>query len=319
MFQLLRAFDLSPIEWTEAVQATGNTMASILEAVRAGLEMPQAVIVLLTPDDRGILRRQFQKSSDPDYESNLVGQARLNVIFEAGIACTLFPKSTIFVELGQVRPFTDIGGINTVRITPNGNWKSEFRRRLQTAGCKVADNDAWHEVHGFGISFEDRWKEYDQNGRKHEDLLDRGELDDARSAQLSNSALAYCLISSVQEAHDMAHWAMRCRGNKGAGELLTEFLINSPYDHGRPRFRAARVLEMFEPGIREEVLNVAQSAGGRADLPLNAKLLDAARSLSVEEFSRATELHRDEQSRNTLMAEFAKLPKMDDVRLFHAE
>lgn len=320
MFELLRTFDLKPIEWTEAVQATGNTMASILDTVRAGLKRPQAVIVLLTPDDRGVLRRQFQKSSDPDYEKRLVAQARLNVIFEAGMACALFPESTIFVQLGQVRPFTDIGGITTVHITQGDSWKGELLRRLRMAKCEVEDNGAWHHVHGFSISFADRWKEYKENGWNHEDLLDRGELDEARDAEsLGGSVLAFCLISSVQEAWDMAYWAMRCRTSKGAARLLTEFLINSPFDHGRPRFRAARVLEMFEPHLRDEVLNEAESAGGRAALPLNTALLEAARSLNVEGFSRTTVFIKDERSRTLLFEEFETLPKMDEVRLFHSE
>ncbi|TDU05838.1 putative nucleotide-binding protein with TIR-like domain [Streptomyces sp. 846.5] len=321
MFELLRTFDLHPLEWTEVVRATGNTMPSILEILTAGFQIPQAVIVLLTPDDLGILRRQYQdRSTDPDYESKLVGQARLNVIFEAGIACALFPKSTIFVELGQVRPFTDIGGINTVRISQGGSWKTELRRRLHTSGCAVSDNDAWQKVPGFTISFVDRWTEYDENGRKHEDLLDRSELDEARrgAEQLGSRTSAYCLISSVQEAYDMAYWAMRCRANRNAASLLTEFLINSPFDHGRPRFRAARVLEMFDANLREEALNAAQSAGGRAALPLNADLLKAARSLGVEEYSRSTELIKSEDSRQQLLIEISTLPKMDEVRLLDA-
>jgi len=207
LFGLLRAFGLRPIEWTEAVRKTGNTMPSILEILRSGLEMPQAVVVLLTADDRGILRRQFQKPDDPDYEAKLFGQPRLNVVFEAGLACALFPRSTILVERGPLRPFTDIGGIDSIKIRSGPSWKNELRRRLETAGCEVDDNDAWLRVEGFHPSLEQRWIEFDKNDRKFSYLLDWDELEEARrSDEIPGEKVgAFCLLSSIQEGRDMAY------------------------------------------------------------------------------------------------------------------
>jgi Predicted nucleotide-binding protein containing TIR-like domain len=317
LFNLLRAFGLRPIEWTEAVRKTGNTMPSILEVLRSGLEMPQAVVVLLTADDRGILRRQFRTPNDPDYEGRLFGQPRLNVVFEAGLACALFPRSTILVERGPLRPFTDIGGIDSVRIRSRLSWKSELRRRLETAGCEVDDNDAWLAVEGFHPSLEERWIEFDKHGRRFTDLLDWDELEEGmRSDELPGEKVsAFCLLSSIQEGKDMAYWVQANRTSKYAALLLTEFLVNSPLDHGRPRFRAARALELFDSEVRDAALSAAKASGGPAKLPLNSELIEAARTGAVEEYTRVTSHVKSEESRALLLTEFMQFPRHGEVRL----
>lgn len=316
MFALLRAFGLSPIEWTEAVRSTGSTMPSILEVLRSAMTMPAAVVVLLTGDDRGILRRQFQSPSDPDYERELVGQPRLNVVFEAGLAVAHFPKETIFVERGSLRQFTDISGIHRVRISSGHRWKGELRRRLQSAGCDVSDNDAYQDVDGFHPSLEERWRDYDRGGRRHTDLLDREELEEARrSDELPpRDVRAYCLVSSIQEAKDMAYWVQMNRSSRDAALLLTEFLLNSPADHGRPRFRAARALELFDPTVRDEAVNVGMAANDSM-LPVNRELLEAARVGNVEGYTRATPHVKSEESRSLLLTEYMQFPRNGFVRL----
>ena len=317
LFTLLRTFGLRPIEWTEAVRETNNTMPTILDILNSGLAMPKAVVVLLTGDDRGILRRQFRKGSDPDFEGKLMVQPRLNVVFEAGLACALFPRSTIFVVRGQLRPFTDIVGIDLVEIGSSQSWKSELRRRLKTAGCELDDNDAWQGVEGFHPALQERWIEFDAHGRRFADLLDSDELGEARMSQeiFGPEVSAFCLLSSIQEGKDMPYWIQLNRTSEYAALLLTEFLVNSPLEHGRPRFRAARALELFDSEVRDKALSAARTAGGPAGLPVNAELIDAAQARTVEEYTRATPHVKSEESRALLVTEFMQFPRYGEVRL----
>jgi hypothetical protein len=62
-------------------------------------------------------RRQFQGTwINLDYEHKLTGQPRLNVVFEAGITCALLSKSMILLDEGEAQAFTDISGLDTIRI-----------------------------------------------------------------------------------------------------------------------------------------------------------------------------------------------------------
>ena len=49
MFHLLSELGLEALEWGDLVEATGNPALSILEVLRAGLEIAQAGVVLFTP------------------------------------------------------------------------------------------------------------------------------------------------------------------------------------------------------------------------------------------------------------------------------
>lgn len=316
LFALLRAFGLRPIEWSEAVRSTGTTMPSVLQVLRSGLEMPKAVVVLLTPDDQGTLRPKFYLDSDPEFERELVGQPRLNVVFEAGLACALFPDSTIFVERGPLRPFTDIEGILRIRISTGQSWKSELRRRLSAAGCELDDNDEWQEI-GFHPSLQDRWAVYDSHGRTFTNLLDREELHEARTSPglLAKEVRAFCLLSSIQEGKDMAYWVEANRSSHESAMLLAEFLLNSP--HERPKFRAARALELFDREANERALAAAEEAGDRAASPSRSDLINAARSHSVEEYTRTTPFIRNEEIRARLLADYMQFPRYGEVRLIN--
>lgn len=83
---------------------------------------------------------------------------------------------------------------------------------------------------------EDHWWQYNAGGRKHEDFLDREELDEARrsDATLEAEVSAFYLISTMQDAYDMAYWIQANRSIRKGALLLAEFLVNSPLDHGRP-------------------------------------------------------------------------------------
>ena len=69
LFDFLRAVGLHPLEWSEAVGATGSASPYIGEILDAAFSVAQAVVVLLTPDDEARLRQLFWKESDSPNET----------------------------------------------------------------------------------------------------------------------------------------------------------------------------------------------------------------------------------------------------------
>jgi predicted nucleotide-binding protein len=137
MFRFLRAIGLEPIEWSRAVQATRQAAPYIGEILDRAFQDAVAVVVLLTPDDQARLKASLRRNSDPPYESTLTGQARPNVLFEAGMVFGSHPRSTVLVEVGNLRPFTDIGGRHVIHLTNRPESRQELATRLEAAGCDV--------------------------------------------------------------------------------------------------------------------------------------------------------------------------------------
>jgi len=92
---------------------------------------------LLTPDDEARLLPTFRKPGDPEYERKLTGQARPNVLFEAGMAFGKDPNSTVLIQLGNLRPFSDVGGRHVVFLSNHATSRQEFVTKLANAGCNV--------------------------------------------------------------------------------------------------------------------------------------------------------------------------------------
>jgi hypothetical protein len=136
MFSFLRSLGLKPIEWDQAVALTGQGSPYIGEVLDVAFSEGQAVVVLLTPDDVAYIRTDYA-NGDGDPELVPTGQARPNVLFEAGMAMGRDPKHTILVELGDLRPFSDVGGRHAIRISNDGRLRKSLADRLITAGCEV--------------------------------------------------------------------------------------------------------------------------------------------------------------------------------------
>jgi hypothetical protein len=74
----------------------------------------------------------------------LTPQARPNVLFEAGMAFGVHADRTVLVELGSMRPFSDIYGRHVVRLNGTDKPLRDIARRLEGIGCAVDDsNDDW--------------------------------------------------------------------------------------------------------------------------------------------------------------------------------
>ena len=78
------------------------------------------------------------------------GQARPNVLFEAGLALGAHPEKTVIVQVGKVRPFTDTAGKHLVKLTDETGKRNDLANRLAKIGCDVnkVGND-WMNVGTF--------------------------------------------------------------------------------------------------------------------------------------------------------------------------
>jgi predicted nucleotide-binding protein len=150
MYAFLRAIDLEPLEWKEAVTLTGGGSPFVAEVLEAGFSAAQAVVVMLTGDDLAQLKPELLHPRDPDYERTATPQARPNVLFEAGFAFARHPKRTILVEFGRLRPFTDVQGRLVIRMDNSIAMRKELAERLRNAGCAVSlTGNAWHRAGTF--------------------------------------------------------------------------------------------------------------------------------------------------------------------------
>ena len=150
LFAFLRSIDLRPLEWPVAVQATGKPSPYIGEILDAAFSRVHAVVVLFTPDDEARLKEPFRAENDPPHETQLTGQARPNVLFEAGMAMARSQDRTILVELGNLRPYSDIGGRYTLRLDNSTQRRQELAKRLQSVGCLVnLEGTDWYTAGDF--------------------------------------------------------------------------------------------------------------------------------------------------------------------------
>ena len=155
LFDFLRSIDLLPLEWSRLVGATGKTSPYIGEILDTAFSRAHAVVVLLTPDDEARLREVFKDDGDPLNEVELSGQARPNVLFETGMAMGRHPERTVLVEMGSLRPLSDLAGIHVIRINDAFEWRQELAKRLQSAGCPVRlSGTDWHTAGDFAAALE---------------------------------------------------------------------------------------------------------------------------------------------------------------------
>jgi predicted nucleotide-binding protein len=152
MFAFLRAIGLNPMEWSTLIASTGEGSPYIGRVLEKAFSQAQAIVVLITPDDEGKLRDFLQKPADGPHEKQLTPQARLNVVFEAGMAFGFDSKRTIIAELGVLRPFSDIGGRHTVRLDDTAEKRLDLARRLETAGCPISLGHDWLTAGNFAAS-----------------------------------------------------------------------------------------------------------------------------------------------------------------------
>lgn len=152
MYEFLSAIGLKPQEWGHAIRAArgrgGNPYVN--DVVTKIMDQAQAIVVLLSPDDDVQLKRQFVTRDERATEGKTHGQARPNVIFETGIAIGAYHKKTLIVQVGDVKPFTDIGGMHILRLSNSDASRNAFANRLEDLGCTVdRTGDQWLRAGNF--------------------------------------------------------------------------------------------------------------------------------------------------------------------------
>lgn len=151
MFDFVRSIGLEPLEWSSAVKATRKGSPYPGEVLDKAFAKASAVVILLTPDDEAQLRKVHWRKGEEAYEKKLMGQARPNVLFEAGMAFGTHVSQTVLVEIGKCRPFSDTLGRLVVRMNDTAAKRKELADRLAAAGCVVdtTSSNAWMEAGDF--------------------------------------------------------------------------------------------------------------------------------------------------------------------------
>jgi len=153
MCKFLVSIGLSPLLFEDAVIKSGKTSPYIGEVLETAFSLAQAVVVLMTPDDEGCLCANLRGQNEPIYETQPTPQARINVYFEAGWALGGSHRDrTILVQLGDLRPFSDISGRHKVVLTNSLEKRKDLIGRLKNARCSVdISGDDWKNAGDFSI------------------------------------------------------------------------------------------------------------------------------------------------------------------------
>lgn len=150
MYGLLSALGCKPVEFQQAVakiRGTGNPwVGDVLDKV---FLQAQALIVLFSPDDETKLKDQFVGKNEKQTEGKPQGQARANVIYEAGMAMARHQEKTIMVQVGTIKGFSDIFGRHMMHLNNSPTSRNNFVLRLEQI-CNVdRTGDRWMEVGDF--------------------------------------------------------------------------------------------------------------------------------------------------------------------------
>ena len=228
MFEFLRALRLNPLEWSEIVLATGKPAPYIGEVLDRGFAMAKAVVVLWTPDDEARLREEYRSPGDPPYEAQLMGQARPNVLFEAGMAMGLYPDRTVLVELGNLRPFTDVLGRHVIKLNNSFAPRQDLANRLKNAGCAVnLGGTDWHSAGTFDLKNLDRERPLGNKepkstvADKHLSRPSQAEAPE-QEADMPRLDLSFHKINQTWLKVDAAHWLCRLSVKNGSRSKAAE-------------------------------------------------------------------------------------------------
>ncbi|MCP3397810.1 MULTISPECIES: nucleotide-binding protein [unclassified Bradyrhizobium] len=136
MFEFLRALGLHPLEWEHAIDEANEGNPYVGKILNVVMEKAEAIVVLFSPDDLVELKPHFVKAAERSTEGKQQGQARPNVLFEAGLALGAYPDKTVMVSIGRVKDFSDIGGRHMVRLNDSTQSRNSFASRLARK-CQV--------------------------------------------------------------------------------------------------------------------------------------------------------------------------------------
>lgn len=135
MFAFLRALGLRPVGWVEAVHRALRTNPHTYDVVMNVMDDAQAIVVLLSPDEVVYLKRHL--CADGEDDGGVGEQPRANVLLEAGLALGAYPDKTVIVQVGKVRPISDLAGMDIVMLSDVIS-RNDLANRLAKIGCPVS-------------------------------------------------------------------------------------------------------------------------------------------------------------------------------------
>ena len=247
MFDFLRAIGLQPLEWSQAIKATGQPDPYIGEILDAAFSLAHAVIVLMTPDDEARLQEQYRQPNDLPHEVNLSGQARQNVLFEAGMAMGRDSNRTILVEIGRLRPFSDVAGRHIMRLDGTSQSRLLLAQRLQAAECPVnLDGTDWHSAGDFQSCLEVIEAEQSQvtannqgQGQAVDDLIEDAatlliEAADSVDGTISRLVLdhGFMIVAGGRNFCETGEPRSEARWRRALDELVVQYLVEDQYGNG---------------------------------------------------------------------------------------
>jgi hypothetical protein len=118
LFAFLEAVGLRPLHWEDVSSTIDAGTPSVSDVVRGMLDVVQAIVVVLEPDD-----------SDR--------RARSNAIFEAGFAVGLAAGRTVIVATDEIDLPSDMAALRIAKLNDSALSGFELCRRLQATGCAV--------------------------------------------------------------------------------------------------------------------------------------------------------------------------------------
>ncbi len=116
-FSFFHALDLRLRNFEQLVNVSGGTSPNIIDMVRRAPEIAQAIVVLMTPDDTVALHPDSRVIGILTSRPGVGGQARPNVLVELGMTLMAYPQRTIIVEMGFLRPVSDLSGCTSFGST----------------------------------------------------------------------------------------------------------------------------------------------------------------------------------------------------------
>jgi len=137
LFDFLRSLGILPIEWNKALTMTGKGSPYVGQVLDSVFGKAKVIVVLFTPDDEAKLKAEFIKANDPAFERKLTGQPRPNVLFEAGMSFGRQPDTTVLVQVGKVRDFSDVAGRHVVHLTNSTSSRLQLIAKLKATGLSV--------------------------------------------------------------------------------------------------------------------------------------------------------------------------------------
>ncbi|MCK1515850.1 nucleotide-binding protein [Bradyrhizobium sp. 190] len=133
MFGFLRAIGLNPKEWSQAIKDAKGANPNVGQVINNAMKQAQGVLVMFSPDEDAKLKSKFCGVKDKKKGlDKLDGQARPNVLFEAGLALGAHPDKTLLVQVGDTRDISDIAGMHLINLSDEPSSRKELAQRLAT-------------------------------------------------------------------------------------------------------------------------------------------------------------------------------------------